>query len=176
MATVTSQSPFSLPDPRLPCPAWHPRSGQRVPHPVAGSRRHRTRPTPGTQQRRRLRAVAALDLFFEIGVDARRKRDQRRHRWRLSVRSLTLAASVTDADQVDQAIERVGAEVGPLKMAVNSAGIANAAPAEEMSLEQRQRVIGINVNGVFLSSPVRPRAGRCSRTAMAPLGDRPFRA
>ena len=42
-------------------------------------------------------------------------------------------------------------QLGPLSVALNCAGIANAAPAEEMALEQWQRVLDINLTGVFLS-------------------------
>jgi NAD(P)-dependent dehydrogenase (short-subunit alcohol dehydrogenase family) len=49
------------------------------------------------------------------------------------------------------AVDAVEKELGPLSVALNCAGIANAAPAEEMSLEQWQRVMGVNLTGVFLS-------------------------
>jgi NAD(P)-dependent dehydrogenase (short-subunit alcohol dehydrogenase family) len=71
---------------------------------------------------------------------------------------LAIPANVTDGDQLNAAVALVQAELGPLRLAVNSAGIANAAPAEEMSLEQWQRVMDINVNGVFLSCQAEGRA------------------
>jgi NAD(P)-dependent dehydrogenase (short-subunit alcohol dehydrogenase family) len=43
-------------------------------------------------------------------------------------------------------------------LAVNSAGIANAAPAEEMSLDQWRRVVDIDLTGVFLSCQAEGRA------------------
>ena len=43
------------------------------------------------------------------------------------------------------------AELGPLDVAVNCAGIANATPAEDMPLAQWQRMLDINLTGVFLS-------------------------
>lgn len=76
----------------------------------------------------------------------------------LGRRALTLPASVTDADALQSAVVRVEKELGPLRLAVNSAGIANAAPAEEMDLAQWQRVMDINVNGVFLSCQAQARA------------------
>jgi NAD(P)-dependent dehydrogenase (short-subunit alcohol dehydrogenase family) len=66
-------------------------------------------------------------------------------------RAVAVPADVTDAADLADAVRRVEGELGPLRLAVNSAGIANAAPAEEMSLEQWRRVIDINVTGVFLS-------------------------
>ena len=66
-------------------------------------------------------------------------------------RAVSIAADVTDLAQLRAAVERTEAAFGPLTLAVNSAGIANAAPAETMSLEQWQRVYDVDVTGVFLS-------------------------
>jgi NAD(P)-dependent dehydrogenase (short-subunit alcohol dehydrogenase family) len=67
-------------------------------------------------------------------------------------RAVAAPADVTDAASVGAAVEAVEAGLGPLRLAVNSAGIANAAPAEEMPLEQFQKVLDVNVTGVFLSA------------------------
>jgi NAD(P)-dependent dehydrogenase (short-subunit alcohol dehydrogenase family) len=66
-------------------------------------------------------------------------------------RAVSIAADVTDLAQLRAAVERTQAAFGPLTLAVNSAGIANAAPAETMSLEQWQRVYDVDVTGLFLS-------------------------
>src|SRR4051794_33483556 len=47
-------------------------------------------------------------------------------------RAVAAPADVTDPDSVTQAISTVEDGLGPLRLAVNSAGIANAAPAEDM--------------------------------------------
>jgi NAD(P)-dependent dehydrogenase (short-subunit alcohol dehydrogenase family) len=73
-------------------------------------------------------------------------------------RAIALAADVTNADDLTSAVQRLEAELGPLQLAVNSAGIANAAPAEEMSREQWHRVMDVNVAGVFLSCQAEARA------------------
>jgi NAD(P)-dependent dehydrogenase (short-subunit alcohol dehydrogenase family) len=65
--------------------------------------------------------------------------------------ALALPGDVTNADDLAEAVGRTESTLGPLTLAVNSAGIANAAPAEDMPLTQWQRVIDINVTGVFLS-------------------------
>jgi NAD(P)-dependent dehydrogenase (short-subunit alcohol dehydrogenase family) len=52
---------------------------------------------------------------------------------------------------VERAVGAVEDALGPLSLAVNSAGIANARAAEEMPLEQFRKVLDVNVNGVFLS-------------------------
>jgi NAD(P)-dependent dehydrogenase (short-subunit alcohol dehydrogenase family) len=73
-------------------------------------------------------------------------------------RAIAVPADVTDAAGLADAVRRVQEELGPLRLAVNSAGIANAAPAEDMPLEQWRRVIDINVTGVFLSCQAEARA------------------
>jgi NAD(P)-dependent dehydrogenase (short-subunit alcohol dehydrogenase family) len=65
--------------------------------------------------------------------------------------AVALSGDVTNADDLADAVDRTESALGPLTLAVNSAGIANAAPAEDMPLSQWQRVIDINVTGVFLS-------------------------
>lgn len=67
-------------------------------------------------------------------------------------------ADVTNAEQLEEAVNKIQAELGPLTMAVNSAGIANAAPAEDMPLSQWQKVYDIDVTGVFLSCQAEGRA------------------
>jgi len=73
-------------------------------------------------------------------------------------RAIALPVDVTSAEGLANAVERVETELGPLQLAVNSAGIANAAPAEDMTLEQWQRVFDVNVTGVFLSCQAQARA------------------
>jgi NAD(P)-dependent dehydrogenase (short-subunit alcohol dehydrogenase family) len=77
---------------------------------------------------------------------------------RVGRRAVALPADVTNAAELTAVVARVEENLGPLRLAVNSAGIANAAPAEDMSLEQWQRVIDINLTGVFLSCQAEARA------------------
>lgn len=64
-------------------------------------------------------------------------------------RAIVLTADVTDPAGVDAAIEAHEAELGPLAVAVNCAGINHSAPAEEMTDEDWQRVINVNLTGIF---------------------------
>jgi NAD(P)-dependent dehydrogenase (short-subunit alcohol dehydrogenase family) len=73
-------------------------------------------------------------------------------------RGVAVPADVTAGDALLQAVATVEDRLGPLRLAVNSAGIANAAPAEEMDLAQWQKVIHVNLNGVFLSCQAEGRA------------------
>jgi NAD(P)-dependent dehydrogenase (short-subunit alcohol dehydrogenase family) len=69
----------------------------------------------------------------------------------VGVKAVPVAGDVTDASSLTAAVEQTQNALGALTLAVNSAGIANAAPAESMPLDQWRRVIDINVTGVFLS-------------------------
>lgn len=75
----------------------------------------------------------------------------------LGHRSLAIAGSVTSAEEIAAAITRTEHEIGPLTVAINNAGIANAAPAEDMGQEQWNRLYEINVTGVFLSCQAQAR-------------------
>lgn len=69
----------------------------------------------------------------------------------LGRRALVLTGTVTSGTDVSAAVERIEAELGPLSVAVNNAGIAGAETAETMSLETWKKIYGVNVDGVFLS-------------------------
>ena len=73
-------------------------------------------------------------------------------------RSIRIAADVTSGAALNEAVERAEAELGPLTLAVNAAGIANANPAEDMEEVQFQTMIDINLKGVFLSCQAEARA------------------
>jgi len=66
-------------------------------------------------------------------------------------RSIALIADVTIRNALDDAVARTQAELGPLGIAVNAAGIANANPAEDMAENQYQTLMDINLKGIFLS-------------------------
>src|SRR3712207_2329882 len=55
--------------------------------------------------------------------------------------AVSLTGDVTRAADLQIAIATSVAELGPLDVAVNCAGIANAAPAEEMPFDQWQRML-----------------------------------
>lgn len=70
---------------------------------------------------------------------------------KLGRKAIALTGDVTNPDNLAEAVKAVDEKLGNLSLAVNAAGIANANPAEEMELEQWQRLYDINVKGVFLS-------------------------
>ena len=69
----------------------------------------------------------------------------------LGRKALVLTGTVTSAADLAAAVKQTEAQLGPLSIAVNNAGIGGAAAAETMSLETWQHVYDVNVNGVFLS-------------------------
>jgi NAD(P)-dependent dehydrogenase (short-subunit alcohol dehydrogenase family) len=68
----------------------------------------------------------------------------------LGVRSLAVQVDVTIAEQVRQMMEMVITAWGRLDVAVNSAGIANQSPAEELTEAAWDAVVGVDLKGVYL--------------------------
>lgn len=97
--------------------------------------------------------VALLDRRTDDGLSTTARHVQAAGR-----RSIEIAADVTQAAALDEAVARTEAELGPLTLAVNAAGIANANPAEEMEESQFQTMMDINLKGVFLSCQAEARA------------------
>ncbi|MFQ8433441.1 SDR family oxidoreductase [Amaricoccus sp. W119] len=73
-------------------------------------------------------------------------------------RSVPIAADVTSGEALADAVARTESDLGPLALAVNAAGIANANPAEAMEESQYQTLMDINLKGVFLSCQAEARA------------------
>jgi NAD(P)-dependent dehydrogenase (short-subunit alcohol dehydrogenase family) len=76
----------------------------------------------------------------------------------LGRRALVLPADVTDATALEACVAAVEAELGPLRLAVNSAGIHSDAPAEDMERAMWQRLVDVNLTGVFQSCQAEGRA------------------
>ncbi len=70
----------------------------------------------------------------------------------LGVKTLAIECDVRDREQVKQMVDKVHAELGGPDVLVNNAGIVRWAPAEEMTWEDWDDVIQINLSGVFLCS------------------------
>ena len=70
----------------------------------------------------------------------------------LGVRALGLRCDVRDPAEVDAVVARTREEFGRIDILVNNAGTSWGAPAEEHSLEGWQKVMDVNLTGVFLCS------------------------
>jgi NAD(P)-dependent dehydrogenase (short-subunit alcohol dehydrogenase family) len=68
----------------------------------------------------------------------------------LGRRALWLQADVSQAAQVEQMVERVCSELGVPQLLVNNAGIETIIPMLELTEEQFDAVIGVNLKGEWL--------------------------
>jgi len=67
-------------------------------------------------------------------------------------KALAIQADAADADAVKAAVEKTVAKFGRLDVLVNNAGTAIPKKFEEATLEEMDRVIDINVRGVFIAT------------------------
>uniref|UniRef100_A4T823 3-oxoacyl-[acyl-carrier-protein] reductase MabA n=1 Tax=Mycolicibacterium gilvum (strain PYR-GCK) TaxID=350054 RepID=A4T823_MYCGI len=59
------------------------------------------------------------------------------------------AADVTDRSAVDAALDEIRAELGPVTVLVNAAGLDRFKKFLDLSFEEWQKVVDVNLNGVF---------------------------
>jgi NAD(P)-dependent dehydrogenase (short-subunit alcohol dehydrogenase family) len=97
--------------------------------------------------------VALFDMPSSKGLEDTERAVREKGR-----RALVVTGDVVDGSSLTAAVEATEKHLGPVSLAVNSAGIANAMPAEDMPLEQWKRVIDVNLTGVFLSCQAEGRA------------------
>ena len=95
-------------------------------------------------------------------------------------KAIAIQADATDADAGKAAVEKTVATFGRLDVLVNNAGTAIPKTFEETTLEEMDRVLDINVRGVFIAtqaalkrSPEKSRTGTsrstmCSRVRSTP--------
>jgi glucose 1-dehydrogenase len=65
-------------------------------------------------------------------------------------RATAVRADVSKSDQVEAMFQRAIKEFGTVDILVNNAGLQKDAPIDEMTLEQWNTVIGVNLTGQFL--------------------------
>jgi len=66
-------------------------------------------------------------------------------------KAIAINVDVTQKVDIQEAVGQAESELGPLAIALNAAGIANANPSEQMDEEQYQTLMDINMKGVFFS-------------------------
>jgi NAD(P)-dependent dehydrogenase (short-subunit alcohol dehydrogenase family) len=76
----------------------------------------------------------------------------------LGVRALGLGCDVRDPEQVQAVVARTVDEFGGVDILVNNAGVVWGATPEDMPLEGWQKVVDVNLTGVFLFSQAAGRA------------------
>ena len=65
---------------------------------------------------------------------------------------MAIQADATDADAVKNAVEKTASTFGRLDILVNNAGTGIPKPFEEATLEELDRVLDINIRGVFVAT------------------------
>ena len=70
----------------------------------------------------------------------------------LGVRAMVIETDVTDPQSVDAMVGKVMAEFGRIDVLINNAGITKHEKAEDLNLADWQRVLDVNLNGVFIVS------------------------
>jgi NAD(P)-dependent dehydrogenase (short-subunit alcohol dehydrogenase family) len=68
---------------------------------------------------------------------------------RLGVQAIARPLDVTDFAAIPRMVDAISAEIGPIDVLVNNAGIAESAPFTRTGLEQWERHLAINATGAF---------------------------
>jgi glucose 1-dehydrogenase len=99
-------------------------------------------------------AVALAEAGADVAVNYRGAAEKARQVVRdiegLGRRSMAVQADVADEAEVKRMFAEVTGKFGTLDLLVNNAGMQQDAPLEEMTIEQWNRVIGVNLTGQFL--------------------------
>src|SRR5215470_9612851 len=97
------------------------------------------------------RTLAAEGLAVAVGARSRDQIDDTAAELRASGRAvLAVPLDVTDGASVTAAVADVTAELGPIDVLVNNAGIAESAPFARATLEHWDRHLRVNATGPYL--------------------------
>ena len=96
-------------------------------------------------------AEAGCDVSI-LEIDIKSAESTAKEIRQLGRKSIAIQADVTKKDQVDKAFAETVKELDRLDICVNNAGISIQKPAEEMPEEDWDKVVDINLKGVFLCS------------------------
>jgi NAD(P)-dependent dehydrogenase (short-subunit alcohol dehydrogenase family) len=99
-------------------------------------------------------AVGLAEFGADVGcidLSADHMRDTVAAIERMGRAGLAVSADTTDEAGMARAMAEIEAALGPVRYAVNCAGINNSAPAENMPLTQWRHLIDVNLTGVFIS-------------------------
>ena len=91
-------------------------------------------------------AVAVNDVQADLALGSARELQS------VGFRAMDSPADITDRAQIETMMERVEAELGPIWLLVNNAGVYFSAPTAEMSEEDWDKAFAVDAKGVFLCS------------------------
>jgi 3-oxoacyl-[acyl-carrier protein] reductase len=109
--------------------------------------------TGATQGIGRATALALGRAGYRIGVCARTAERVRALVAELEAEGIDAAgapADVSDPDQVARAVDAITTRVGDIEVLVNNAGVLIARPFEELTLEDWDTTMGINLRSLFI--------------------------
>lgn len=92
--------------------------------------------------------VAILDLDLESAE--KKAREIETH----GIRSLAIQADVTVKEDIKSACERIVGEWGKVDILINAPGINSGTPFFEISEEEWDKILQVNLKGIFLASQV----------------------
>lgn len=97
----------------------------------------------GSATARRLAAEGARIVLSDVSTDVLEPLAQ-------ELGAVALAMDVTEPSQVRSGIEHTAATLGRLDVLVNAAGVLDATPIDQVTPEQWDRIMAINLRGTFL--------------------------
>jgi NAD(P)-dependent dehydrogenase (short-subunit alcohol dehydrogenase family) len=100
-------------------------------------------------------AEALGEMGAKLALTARKSDElaqAKEHLERMHLEVLSLPCDHSKAASIQPVIERIMQHYGQIDVLVNNAGTTWGAPAEEHPLEAWEKVMGLNVNGLFLTT------------------------
>ncbi len=101
-------------------------------------------------------AKALAEYGADIALLARRKEKLEQVKEQIenefSNKVISIECDVANLEQVKNAVEMVKAELGGVDILVNNAGVGGIGEATEMTLEEWQKVVDVNLTGVFVTA------------------------
>ena len=64
-------------------------------------------------------------------------------------RAIALLANVADQEQENKIVSEAAAQLGPIDILINNAGLRRAAPITDLSVDEWREVVGVNMDGPF---------------------------
>ncbi len=89
-------------------------------------------------------SVALWDIDYDLVKDTAKEIDPSEEK------TLPVKADVTNQEMIKEAVDKTVEKFNKIEILVNNAGISNHKPLEEMTLENFQKVIEVNLTGTFL--------------------------